>query len=976
MLSRVAATAGNAAEWLRYGGFDTDEEPSPYRIVSAHRVHKIRHYFPDDSSDSLPVVLVPPLMMLADMWDVGPRTSAVAALHREGIDAWVVDFGRPDREPGGLLRNLADHVVALSAAVDEVRKITGRDVVLAGQSQGGMFCYQTTAYRRGEGIDSVVTFGAPVDTRAPLALPLSPESAAWIAESWLATGLAPFVSVPGWVMRNATRMIAPVGAIRSQLQFIMQLHDREALLPRERQRRFLDGEGWTYYSGPAFADLIEQFLVQNRMLKGGFVIGEQLVTLADIDRPILTVVGESDVLGHPMSVRGIRRAAPRAEVFELTLKTGHFGLIAGSTANRATWPNVASWVRWRAGEGEFPVSVVPAAEAKTIRMPTASTPFRWAQRAADLGVEATRLGLHTSSVTASRVQTVLREGASLIPLLNRLQNLRPDTVISLGLVLDEAFRRGPGDVVFVFGDRVIRRREVKHRVDSIVKGLISLGVRPGERVGVLMGSRPSAFSLVAAISRLGATSVLLRPEGDLALEASLGGITWLVSDLEHAPAAGQVVGVTWCVLGGGIRTRDLPPHVIDMEQIDPDTVPVPAWYRPNPRRAADVAFVTFTGVGQHTKPMVITNRRWALSALGTASAAAIKPSDTVYSVTPLHHSSALLMAVGGAVAAGARFAIATSRDRDTFWDEVRRYGATHVSYTWTSLREITNGPEDPAERDHSIRLFFGSGMPVNLWDRVSKRFAPAAVLEFYASAEGEATLANLRTRKPGAMGRPLPGTAEVKVAAYDADHQRLAIGMDGLGRECGPNEIGLLVARLHPTLSVNQVPMRSVFSADDAWESTGDLFSRDEEGDLWLLDPVDALIPTKAGLVPPAVVRNALGTLRAVDLVVVYGVPDGDLASVVAAITLMKGAKLSTKEVNSVLSGLDARQRPHYVQVVQRIPVTTWARPVWQSLRKAGIPRPDSAETLWRRRANGESYERIRASGHREAASKKSEHKA
>ena len=53
-------------------------------------------------------------------------------------------------------------------------------------------------------------------------------------------------------------------------------------------------------------------------------------------------------------------------------------------------------------------------------------------------------------------------------------------------------------------------------------GLISIGVRQGEHVGVLMGTRPSALALVAALSRLGAVSVLLRPDGDTAREAALG----------------------------------------------------------------------------------------------------------------------------------------------------------------------------------------------------------------------------------------------------------------------------------------------------------------------------------------------------------------------------------------------------------------------------------------------------------------------
>src|SRR3712207_8921165 len=43
----------------------------------------------------------------------------------------------------------------------------------------------------------------------------------------------------------------------------------------------------------------------------------------------------------------------------------------------------------------------------------------------------------------------------------------------------------------------------KGRIDSIVRGLVSIGVHQGEHVGVLMGTRPSALALVAALNRLG-----------------------------------------------------------------------------------------------------------------------------------------------------------------------------------------------------------------------------------------------------------------------------------------------------------------------------------------------------------------------------------------------------------------------------------------------------------------------------------------
>jgi putative long chain acyl-CoA synthase len=172
-----------------------------------------------------------------------------------------------------------------------------------------------------------------------------------------------------------------------------------------------------------------------------------------------------------------------------------------------------------------------------------------------------------------------------------------------------------------------------------------------------------------------------------------------------------------------------------MEQIDPDAVPMPWWYRPNPGRGGDLAFIVFTGDGAGTRMSRISNRRWALSAFGTASSAALSSVDTVYSVTPLYHPSGLMMSVGGAVAGGARLAMARQFDPETFWEETRRYGVTVASYTWTLLHDLVQAPPLPGERHHPLRLFIGSGMPRGLWRRVQQRFRPARVLEFYASTE-------------------------------------------------------------------------------------------------------------------------------------------------------------------------------------------------------------------------------------------------
>ncbi|HEY5318125.1 MAG TPA: acyl-CoA synthetase, partial [Solirubrobacteraceae bacterium] len=239
-MTRLGAIAQNALEVARFGGLETDEVHSPYEVASEQRVYRLRRYFPG-SEGGPPVLLVPPLMLATEVYDVSPATSGVAVLHELGIDPWVVDFGSPEHEPGGLERTLTDHVLAVSDAVERVRAATGCDVHLAGYSQGGMFVYQAAAYRLGEGLASLITFGSPVDTRAgvPFGIPAALiENAAGV----IADGLGG-MSLPGWASSAGFRLLDPVKSLRARVDFILQLHDREALLPRERQRRFLGGEG-------------------------------------------------------------------------------------------------------------------------------------------------------------------------------------------------------------------------------------------------------------------------------------------------------------------------------------------------------------------------------------------------------------------------------------------------------------------------------------------------------------------------------------------------------------------------------------------------------------------------------------------------------------------------------------------------------------------------------------------------------------
>lgn len=90
---------------------------------------------------------------------------------------------------------------------------------------------------------------------------------------------------------------------------------------------------------------------------------------------------------------------------------------------------------------------------------------------------------------------------------------------------------------------------------------------------------------------------------------------------------------------------------------------------------------------------------------------------------------------------------------------------TVPSCTWTLLHDPGGGAAAAGRAPPPGRLFIGSGIPRGLWRRVERRFAPARVLESYACTETGAIMVNLRDVKAGAIGRPLRGSPEVRIAA-------------------------------------------------------------------------------------------------------------------------------------------------------------------------------------------------------------------
>jgi putative long chain acyl-CoA synthase len=337
----------------------------------------------------------------------------------------------------------------------------------------------------------------------------------------------------------------------------------------------------------------------------------------------------------------------------------------------------------------------------------------------------------------------------------------------------------------------------------------------------------------------------------------------------------------------------------------------------------------------------------------------------VYCLTPLHHESSLLVSLGGAVVGGARIALSRGLHVERFVAEVRQYGVTVVSYTWAMLRDVIDDPGFVLHGNHPVRLFIGSGMPTGLWQRVVAAFAPAHVVEFFATTDGQAVLANVSGAKVGSKGRPLPGAGHVELGAYDAEHDRILENDQGLVRVAGVGEVGLLLAQPRGPIDPTAPVKRGVFAPADTWISTEYLFRRDSDGDYWLVGRRGSVIRTARGMVYSEPITDALGLIPVVDLAVTYGVSVGGQQIAVSAVMLRPGASITAADLTKAVARMPFGTGPDVVHVAEMTLSATY-RPTVSALRAAGIPK--SGRHAWYFDPASDQFQRLTGAARTELA--------
>ncbi|MCI0708792.1 MAG: class III poly(R)-hydroxyalkanoic acid synthase subunit PhaC [Chloroflexi bacterium] len=295
----------------------------------------------------IPLLISYALVNRPYMVDLQEDRSLVRNLLNLGIDVYLIDWGYPKRNDRWL--ELDDYINGyLGGAVEYIKKAHDIDRInLLGICQGGVFSMCYTALHP-ENIKNLITMVAPVDFHVEDGL----------LNRWMGCGTGiPTIdpdlmvdalgNVPGDFMNFGFLMLKPFElGIQKYLGLLDIANDNR------QSANFLRMEKWIFDSpdqaGAAWADFMQQFYVENRLVKGTVEIDGEVVDLKNITMPVLNLYAEQDHLVPPSSTKRLREFVGTDDFTEASFPVGHIGMYVSGKVQATLPPTIANWLKERA----------------------------------------------------------------------------------------------------------------------------------------------------------------------------------------------------------------------------------------------------------------------------------------------------------------------------------------------------------------------------------------------------------------------------------------------------------------------------------------------------------------------------------------------------------------------------------------------------------------------------------------------------
>ena len=506
--------------------------------------------------------------------------------------------------------------------------------------------------------------------------------------------------------------------------------------------------------------------------------------------------------------------------------------------------------------------------------------------------------------------------------------------------------------------RRLTYRQLVAEAEQFAKALASLGVKKGDRVGLLLPNSPQFVVGWYACQRLGAVAVGNNPlytQRELAHQLSDAGVEILISlDLLYplAAAVKDQAGVKTIIVTKigdylGFPINKLAPLKQKKEAQHEGRAwpPVPAdaevtqWsdlmkgryqdlppLKVNPKE--DVAALVYTGgTTGLSKGAQLTHHNMVSNALQTATwfVDTAEGEEGIMCVLPFFHSYGLSAVMNVGISKAMKLVLLPRFELEMCLKAIEKEKPTLFPGVPRIYIAINESPESRKHDLSSIRACFSGAAPLPV--AVAEKFESISggrLVEGYGLTEtSPVTHINpiYGKRKFGSIGLPIPDT-DCKLVDLDDPEKEVKPGEEGELCIAGPQVMKGYWNRQDETDD-----MVRVHKDGTRWLHTGDIAKVDEEGYFSIVDRKKDMILVSGFNVYPTDVEQVLYRHPKIAQVAVVGIPDDTTGEAVKAYVVLKEGQTTTEEEILKWSrdpehGLTGYRAPKHVEFRDELPTT------------------------------------------------------
>ena len=510
---------------------------------------------------------------------------------------------------------------------------------------------------------------------------------------------------------------------------------------------------------------------------------------------------------------------------------------------------------------------------------------------------------------------------------------------TIGSLPERAARQwGPREAL-AFQGRRWTFAEVDAQVDALAKGLMSLGIDPGDKVALWMVNRPEWIDAMFAVMKIGAVLVpvntrfrtedmayvLAQSDAAAVLLADRSGpVDYLGMMREVSPALGARPDARFpCLRHVVVHSASAPDDAVAWDALLDRGASV-SQERLRERAARvdpdDIAFMFYTSGTTGFPKGALHRHRMVRNAWDHGDRMGITPADAILMYLPLFHAFGFIEGPLMSMVRGARQVLTETFVGDECLDLIAGERATIIHGFDTHFKELLDA-QDRRPRDvASVRTgICGTGMSSSIpIARRARRTFGNLMTGFGMSEVGIGVTFSFldSTEEQCVEANGYPGSGyEVRVVDPDTGKdQPVSV----------PGEI--LVRGYIVTPGYYERPEETARAIDaDGWFHTGDMGLMRPDGHMRFLGRYKDMLKIGGENVDPMEVEAFLTTHPAVQAASVVGLPDERLSEVaVAFVQLAAGATLSEEEVIAHCRGRVASFKiPRHVCFVEEFPMTS-----------------------------------------------------